>query len=162
MSAIPTPSIDVQFACDAVQAPREEHLVTWAEEAVRQAGGALGDVTLRVVDGAEIRELNNRYRGRDALTNVLSFPFEMPEGLPEGAVMPVLGDIAICADVVEREAAEQGKTSEEHWAHMVVHGVLHLLGFDHQEDDQAEEMEGLEIEILMGLGYNDPYQQTGI
>lgn len=162
MNAIPTPSIEIQFACEARLAPAEEHLIGWAAEAVRQAGGALGELTLRLVEPEEIRRLNHRYRGRDTTTNVLSFPYDMPEGLPEGAAELLLGDIAICADVVEYEAAQQGKTSEAHWAHMVIHGVLHLLGFDHQDDDEAGEMEGLEIEILMGLGYDDPYQQTGI
>lgn len=162
MSAIPIPSIEIQFACDAESAPTEDRLAAWAGEAARLAGGALGEITLRVVDLDEIQALNREYRGKNKPTNVLSFPFDMPEGLPEGVAPPVLGDIAICAEVVDREAAEQGKTSEAHWAHMVVHGVLHLLGFDHQDDGEAEEMEGLEIEILMGLGYTDPYQQTGL
>ena len=98
-------------------------------------------------------ELNLTYRGKDKPTNVLSFPFEAPPGIE----MPLLGDLIICRQVVEQEASEQGKPLEAHWAHMVVHGSLHLLGYDHIEDDEAEEMEGLETEIMLALGYEDPY-----
>lgn len=105
------------------------------------------------MDEAESRDLNNTYRGKDKPTNVLSFPFEAP---PE-VELPLLGDLIICRQVVEREAAEQEKTVEEHWAHMVVHGSLHLLGYDHIEDSEAEEMEALETEIMQSMGYADPY-----
>ena len=111
------------------------------------------EVTIRVVDTAESHSLNLTYRGKDKPTNVLSFPFEVPPGME----MSLLGDLVICRQVVEKEAQEQGKPLEAHWAHMVVHGSLHLLGYDHIEDDEAEEMEAIETEIMLALGYEDPY-----
>ncbi|MBW3759251.1 rRNA maturation RNase YbeY [Aeromonas jandaei] len=112
------------------------------------------EVTVRIVDEAESNELNLTYRGKDKPTNVLSFPFEAPPGLE----LPLLGDLVICRQVVEREAQEQGKPLMAHWAHMVVHGSLHLLGYDHIEDEEAEEMEALERDIMQELGFADPYQ----
>ncbi len=112
-----------------------------------------GELTVRIVDGAEAAELNRRYRGRSGPTNVLSFPFD---GMP-GVDLPLLGDIVVCAPVVVREAREQGKPERAHWAHIVVHGVLHLLGYDHVEPEQARIMEGLEKQILGKLGIPDPY-----
>src|SRR5690606_41420370 len=97
-------------------------------------------------------------RGKDQATNVLSFPAELPEGLPEGVHMPLLGDIVLCAPVVAREAREQGKPLAAHYAHLTVHGVLHLLGWDHEDEKDAEAMEQLEREILAGLGIDDPYR----
>ena len=117
----------------------------------------VGDITLRIVAEDEIRTLNRDYRDKDAPTNVLSFPFEMPEGLPEDAVEPLVGDIVICDAVVHREADEQHKPLDAHWAHMVTHGVLHLLGYDHIDDDDALVMETLEIRALGELGFPDPY-----
>lgn len=113
------------------------------------------EVSLRFVDDETIRELNRDYRGKDKPTNVLSFPFEAPPGVPT----TLLGDLVICAPVVAAEAAEQGKPLTAHWAHMVVHGVLHLLGYDHIDDADAEIMEGLEVEILAGLGVPNPYEE---
>lgn len=112
------------------------------------------EVVVRVVDEAESAALNEAYRGRRGPTNVLSFPFEAPPGASTG----LLGDLVICAPVVAREAQEQGKPARAHWAHMVVHGVLHLLGYDHQTPVQAVEMEDLERDILARLGYPDPYR----
>ena len=117
----------------------------------------VGDITLRIVDEDEIRTLNRDYRDKDKPTNVLSFPFEMPEGLPEDAMEPLLGDIILCAPVVRREAAEQNKTLQAHWAHMVTHGVLHLLGYDHIDDEDAQIMEAMEIRALNEQGFADPY-----
>lgn len=111
------------------------------------------EVTIRIVDEDESRHLNFTYRGKDKPTNVLSFPFEAPPGIE----LPLLGDLIICRQVVETEAAEQEKDRLAHWAHMVVHGSLHLLGYDHIEDDEAEEMESLETEIMQEMGYPDPY-----
>ncbi|EEP99146.1 metalloprotease [Yersinia ruckeri ATCC 29473] len=111
------------------------------------------EVTIRVVDEAESHELNLTYRGKDKSTNVLSFPFEAPPEIE----LPLLGDLIICRQVVEQEAVEQNKALLAHWAHMVVHGSLHLLGYDHIVDDEAEEMESIETEIMQGLGYPDPY-----
>ncbi len=110
-------------------------------------------LSLRIVDAEEGRALNAHWRGRDAPTNVLSFPAELPAELG----IPLLGDLVLCTPVVRREAAEQGKDEADHWAHLVVHGVLHLLGMDHQEDAEAEAMEAAEREVLAGLGIRDPY-----
>ncbi|PPV06346.1 metalloprotease [Xanthomonas bromi] len=115
------------------------------------------DLAVRVVDEKEGCSLNHHYRGKDYATNVLSFPAELPEGLPEGIKMPLLGDLVICAPVVAREAAEQGKSLAAHYAHLTVHGTLHLLGWDHEDDKEADAMEQLEREILADLGIDDPY-----
>lgn len=112
------------------------------------------DLALRVVDADEGLALNRHFRGKDYPTNVLSFPAELPEGVN----LPILGDIVLCAPVVAREAAEQGKVLHHHYAHLTVHGVLHLLGFEHEDAREAEAMEQLERDILASLGINDPYR----
>ncbi|MFM5114075.1 rRNA maturation RNase YbeY [Aeromonas hydrophila] len=145
--------LDLQLASASTDGlPNEAQLQGWLD------GTILGfqqeaEVTVRIVDEAESNELNLTYRGKDKPTNVLSFPFEAPPGLE----LPLLGDLVICRQVVEREAAEQDKPLMAHWAHMVVHGSLHLLGYDHIEDDEAEEMEALERDIMQELGFADPY-----
>ncbi|MBM0747101.1 rRNA maturation RNase YbeY [Pantoea sp. ICBG 1758] len=145
--------LDLQQACaDAHGLPEETAFQRWLEAAVTPFQPE-SEVTIRLVDEAESHELNLTYRGKDKPTNVLSFPFEAPPGIE----LPLLGDLIICRQVVEQEAAEQGKSTEAHWAHMVVHGTLHLLGYDHIEDSEAEEMEALETEIMLALGYPDPY-----
>jgi len=118
---------------------------------------APASVSVRIVDAEEGRALNARWRERDRPTNVLSFPADLPPELE----LPLLGDLVLCAPVVLREAAEQGKRVEDHWAHLVIHGVLHLLGMDHQDDAEAEEMEQREREILAALGIDDPYADPG-
>ncbi|MGY0503762.1 rRNA maturation RNase YbeY [Luteimonas sp. e5] len=115
------------------------------------------DLAIRIVDAEEGRAFNRHYRGKDAPTNVLSFPAERPPGLPAKARFPLLGDLVICAPVVASEAAAQGKALNAHYAHLTVHGTLHLLGWDHQDDADAQAMEQLEREILAGLGIDDPY-----
>lgn len=149
-------NIDIDIACDAPDLPDASAFQRWAEVAVSAADCGTGDIAIRIVDVAEIQQLNRDYRHKDKPTNVLSFPFEMPEGID--GIEPILGDLAICASVVATEAAEQGKAVTAHWAHMVVHGTLHLLGFDHIEDDEAETMEALEIRILEQLGFDNPYR----
>ena len=124
----------------------------WAEAAA-QGRIRRGDLAIRVVDTKEGRALNRHYRGKDYATNVLSFPVDLPEGVD----LPMLGDLVICAPVVAREAKEQGKPLAAHYAHLTVHGVLHLLGLDHDDEREAEAMELLEREILAGLGIPDPY-----
>lgn len=126
-----------------------EQCVTAAVDGLR----GRAELCLRVVDEAESEAMNTQYRGQHKPTNVLSFP----SGLPESFDPPLLGDLVICASVVAREAEEQGKTLQAHWAHMLVHGVLHLLGFDHVEDGEAELMEAREIAILKKLGFANPY-----
>ena len=116
------------------------------------------DLAVRIVGNKEGRALNHHYRGKDYATNVLSFPAELPEGLPKGVKLPLLGDLVLCAPVVAREAKEQGKPLSAHYAHLTVHGTLHLLGWDHEDAREAECMEQLEREILAGLGIDDPYR----
>jgi probable rRNA maturation factor len=120
------------------------------------------DLAIRLVGTKEGRALNRHYRGKDYATNVLSFPADAAEGvkLPKGVRMPLLGDLVICAPVVAKEAKEQGKALNDHYAHLTVHGALHLLGWDHEDERDAECMEALEREVLAGLGIEDPYQET--
>lgn len=145
--------VDLQIATENIEGlPTEEQIVQWATAAVQPEGDEV-EMTVRIVDEVESHELNLTYRGKDRPTNVLSFPFECPDEVE----LLLLGDLVICRQVVEREAAEQEKPLMAHWAHMVVHGCLHLLGYDHIEDDEAEEMESLETQIMQGLGFDDPY-----
>ena len=145
--------IDLQIACEQESGlPTAEQIEQWATAAVQPQSDEV-EMTVRIVDEAESHELNLNYRGKDRPTNVLSFPFECPDEVE----LPLLGDLVICRQVVEREAHEQDKPLMAHWAHMVVHGSLHLLGYDHIEDDEAEEMESLETQIMTGLGFADPY-----
>jgi probable rRNA maturation factor len=145
--------LDLQIVAEASDLPSEADILRWVAAAVGDAM-AEAQLTVRITDEAEIRELNATYRGKDYATNVLSFPFEAPPGVD----LPLLGDIVVCAAVVAREAAEQEKPLQAHWAHMVIHGTLHLLGYDHIEEADAEEMEGLEIALLADLGYANPYE----
>lgn len=145
--------LDLQLACDSEAGlPEEAHFQRWLDATILPFQPE-AEVTVRLVDDAESHDLNLTWRGKDKSTNVLSFPFEAPPGIE----LPLLGDLVICRQVVEREAKEQNKLLEAHWAHMVVHGSLHLLGYDHIDDDEAEEMEALETEIILALGYDDPY-----
>jgi probable rRNA maturation factor len=146
--------LDLQDVSASGRVPTREDLARWAQAAL--AGRReCAELSIRVVDEPEGAELNQRYRGRPGATNVLSFPFEPPPGVPE---LALLGDLVICAPVVEREAEEQGKPLPAHWAHLVIHGMLHLLGYDHQDPAQAAEMEALETRILGGLGFPPPYE----
>lgn len=147
----------MQVATDGRGIPSAAVIREWVEAAAARAGGA-GDVEIavRIVDREEIRALNHRYRQQDKTTNVLSFPAGPVEGLPAGGRRP-LGDVVVCAGVVAEEAAAQGKRIEDHWGHMLVHGTLHLLGFDHQSDDDAAEMEALEAAILATRNVTNPY-----
>lgn len=145
--------LDLQNASSASALPGEAQLRGWCELALRQRT-ADSELTIRLVDEAEGRELNHTWRHKDYATNVLSFPAEVPDGILD---IPLLGDLVICVPVVEREAREQGKSLDAHWAHLVIHGCLHLLGYDHLEDEEAEEMEALERQLLAELGHPDPY-----
>lgn len=149
-----TLQVEVQQAGEGLSVPDEDSLTRWARLAFRTAGSANYSVVLRLTDESESRQLNNEYRGRDYATNVLSFPFETPEFIDEKH----LGDLVICAPVVNREAGQQGKSSEAHWAHMVIHGMLHLQGYDHLTDDEAAAMESLETELLSQLDIANPYE----
>ena len=149
--------VDVQLAADDGSVPTADDIATWVNRAVDAAGSA-GDmeVSVRVVNTAEMQQLNSEFRDQDKPTNVLSFPAGDLAGLPDDAARP-LGDIVICAAVVADEAEQQGKAQTDHWAHMIVHGTLHLLGFDHEDDSDAAEMEGLEIRIMTDHGLANPY-----
>ena len=117
------------------------------------------ELTIRVVDPEESQTLNRAYRATDKPTNVLSFEFEQPPGLVDlGEALPYLGDLVVCAQIVEQEAKQHNKPLVEHWAHMIVHGTLHLQGYDHIEPEDAQEMEALEVKIMHGLGFNHPYE----
>lgn len=146
-------TLDLQLASEAQNLPTEAQFQQWLEAAILQFQ-EIAEVTVRIVDEEESQQLNFDYREKDKPTNVLSFPFELPPGVEE---LPLLGDLVICAQVVAAEAEEQGKELDHHWAHMVVHGCLHLLGFDHINDADAEEMEAEEILILQQLGIKNPY-----
>lgn len=148
-------TLDFQQALEAADLPAPEQLLDWVEAALETENYGV-ELVIRLVDEAESAELNEAYRGKTGPTNVLSFPFDMP---PEVEETRLLGDLVICAPVVRREAAEQGKTEPAHWAHLVVHGTLHLQGYDHQTEAGAAEMEGLERKILARLGYPDPYHE---
>ena len=137
------------------QLPAKAQLQRWAQAAVSSCGlYTTAELTIRIVDEAESSTLNESYRHKQGPTNVLSFPFDAQ--IPEMDTL-LLGDVVICAPLVEREAVEQGKGLMAHWAHLVIHGVLHLQGYDHQTVVEAELMEGLEVTILSKLGYPDPY-----
>jgi probable rRNA maturation factor len=146
--------LEIQPASEIQDLPSEEDFMTWVRAALIEPADAV-ELVIRIVDEAESRRLNRDFRGRDQSTNVLSFPSDLP---PEVA-SPLLGDLVICAPVVIREAQQQGKTELAHWAHMVVHGVLHLQGYDHQTDEEAERMEGLERTLLQRLHFPDPYHE---
>ncbi|WP_210396406.1 rRNA maturation RNase YbeY [Motiliproteus sediminis] len=145
--------IDLQIASDQPDLPSAEQLQQWVEAVTASLADPV-EVTIRLVDQSESQQLNRDYRGKDKPTNVLSFPFEVPEGIE----LNLLGDLVICAPVVAMEAAQQSKPLQHHWAHMVIHGTLHLLGYDHIDDREAEEMEALETRILGKLGIPAPYE----
>jgi probable rRNA maturation factor len=144
--------LDLQRA-STLAGPSDADFRQWCELALRQRQND-SELTIRLVDEAEGRELNSTYRHKDYATNVLSFPADVPDDMLD---IPLLGDLVICTQVVEREAAEQGKALDSHWAHLVIHGCLHLLGYDHIDDEEAEEMEALERTLLGELGHPDPY-----
>lgn len=143
--------LDLQVAVESDGLPSGDNFERWVAAALD--GREDAELTIRVVGREESRMLNHTYRGKDSETNVLSFIAEVPEGIG----LALLGDVVICAPRVEEESLAQAKDLHAHWAHLTVHGVLHLLGYDHQQDDDAEEMEALETTILASLGIPDPY-----
>jgi probable rRNA maturation factor len=146
--------IDLQIASTCNQLPDRFSLQRWVNEAL-DGRIETAELSLRIVDEAESQALNKQYRDKDKPTNVLSFPCELPDEVK--AETPLLGDMVICAPVLLQEAAEQSKPIEAHWAHIVIHGCLHLLGYDHIDDHDAQVMENLERECLQHLGHPDPY-----
>lgn len=159
MQPASTTVIDLQLAVPGPHLPREEDFTRWADAALAEAGrtGAV-EITVRVVDADESQELNCDYRDKDKPTNVLSFPSEIPDFVLAELDSAPLGDLVICAPVMAAEAVEQGKAERDHWAHLTVHGVLHLLGFDHIEEAEAEAMEAMEVRALAALGIANPYE----
>lgn len=150
-------AIDVQYAVTGGGIPSAETIRAYAHHALKQAGADEAELTVRIVDEAEITALNSEYRGKPGATNVLSFPYESMPGVSTA----LLGDVVICAPVVAAEAVAQDKPLEAHWAHIVIHGVLHLIGHDHREEGEALAMEELERRLLADLGYADPYRAAG-
>jgi len=147
--------IDIESNSKSQQIPALAKLEGWISAALQSQEFEDAEVSVYIVDEEEGQELNAQYRGKEYPTNVLSFPADIAEEVG----IPLLGDLVVCAPVVEREAQEQGKALQAHWAHMLIHGTLHLVGFDHIEDDEAETMEALETQIVTGLGYPAPYQE---
>jgi probable rRNA maturation factor len=148
--------VEVQLATTSEEIPASDQFQLWVEAALN---GKEGDYNLaiRVVDESEMQGFNQRYRNKDYATNVLSFPADLLVSLPQDLRQSTLGDLLICAPVVVREAEQQRRTASAHWAHLTIHGVLHLLGYDHVKASDAECMENLETEILLSLGISDPY-----
>jgi len=149
-----TITVDVQRIMPA--GPADNQFQEWIEIIMVAEKKPDTELTVRIVDETESAALNEEYRNKTGSTNVLSFPFECPDEVE----LNLLGDLVICAPVVEREAKQQGKQSQAHWAHMLVHGVLHLLGYDHIEDQDAEKMEAREVEIMALLGFSNPYLEV--
>ena len=146
-----TIEVEIQKLTSITTVPPESKFRQWATAALRDLDEA--ELLIRIVDTQESRELNARFRNREQATNVLSFPADLPEEVD----LPLLGDVIICAPLVEREAEQQGKVPLSHWAHLTIHGILHLLGYDHQTEDEAASMEALEISLLQSLDFPDPY-----
>jgi probable rRNA maturation factor len=148
-------TLDLQIACEG-DVPSVSQFQQWVDAALADVKEDC-ELSIRLVETDESQVLNSTYRGKDKPTNVLSFPFEAPV-----EIEPILlGDLVVCSAIVKQEAIEQNKQEHDHWAHMVVHGCLHLLGYDHIDDDEAEEMEALERTILKSLAISDPYQEQG-
>lgn len=145
--------VEIQVASKEKVLPADEDFMHWTAAALENADAS---IVIRIVDEEESRRLNRDYRGKDQPTNVLSFPFEAPPEVPSIH----MGDLVICAPVVAEEAVRQGKPVLHHWAHMVVHGILHLRGYDHIEAEEAETMETLEHKLLQDMGIPDPYGET--
>lgn len=158
-----TVTVDIQLALNkdsTIKLPEKDQIQYWATMAVNaahQSDKEESQITVRIVEEAEISQLNASYRHKEGPTNVLSFPFKAPPGIPIEESAGSLGDLVICASIVEKEAVQQNKEIMQHWAHMIVHGTLHLLGYDHQTEQEAEDMEGLESTVLARMDYPDPY-----
>ena len=146
-----TIEVEIQKASSSSTVPSDLKFRQWAAAALHGFGDA--ELVVRIVDRDESQQLNARFRNGETATNVLSFPAELPEEVD----LPLLGDVVICAPLVEQEAQEQNKLPESHWAHLTIHGILHLLGHDHQTEEEAARMESLEISLLQSLDFRDPY-----
>jgi len=157
------PELVIQRICQTAPQPGNDDFVSWASAALHVANVHYPcDIGVRIVDEDESRLLNRDYRGKDKPTNILSFPSDLPEFVRTKLETALLGDLVICAPVVRQEAAEQGKSEDAHWAHLTIHGVLHLLGYDHIDDEEAAVMEPLEIAALARLGIANPYEAIDV
>lgn len=145
--------IDIQNACDPQKLPSADLFQQWVDAVLTTVTEQQFELTIRLVNIIESQQLNKQYRQKDKPTNVLSFPFEVPAGIE----LNLLGDLVICTQVVEQEAKAQNKALFDHWAHMVIHGCLHLVGYDHINDTDANEMEAIEVKILAKLAISNPY-----
>jgi len=148
--------IDIEINSTSATIPSAEKIEQWISAALKSDELIEAEVSVYIVDEAEGQALNLQYRGKDKPTNILSFPADIPEEVG----VPLLGDLVVCAPVVAREAEEQGKSLDAHWAHMLVHGTLHLLGYDHLEDDTADAMESLETHLITKMNFPAPYAET--
>ena len=161
--------VDVQLALDeisSVKLPGNKLIQQWATAAIdgaienkNQKKNSEMQMTVRVVEETEISFLNKKFRHKSGATNILSFPFVPPQGIPMDEILYSLGDLVVCATVVDKEAKEQHKKNIAHWAHIIIHGTLHLMGFDHQNEKEARDMESLETKIMFELGFPDPYAE---
>ena len=147
-------TLDIQIATEYRDYPSEQQFQLWVDTVLKDAN-VDSEIVIRLIDNEESAELNQQYRHKVGPTNILSFPFEAPEGIE----MDLLGDLAVCAPLIAEEARQQGKPLLHHWAHITIHGVLHLLGYDHIENGEADEMETLEIALLSQLNIPNPYQE---
>lgn len=152
---VPQIHIEIQHETEFSPLPSAEQISLWVNTALKDRLSGDTEICVRLVDKPEIQALNREYRHKDKPTNVLSFPIDLPEGFEEE--VGLLGDLVICAPVVFEEAQTQGKTYEDHFAHMLIHGCLHLLGYDHVTEEQADIMEPLEIKILATINIPNPY-----
>jgi len=157
MAVLMQAELEIQRVSTSKNIPLDEQFRLWVEAALPGQPGKY-ITAIRIVDEQEAQRFNRDYRDRDYATNVLSFTAQLPEGLPPEIRRSQLGDLLICAPVVAREAKEQCRLESDHWAHLTIHGILHLLGYDHEQADEALVMESLETEILAQLGISDPYQ----
>jgi len=148
-------NIEIQVVFESAGQPDQQQIQLWVDTALDDYEQDT-EIVVRIVDEQESAELNEQYRHKSGPTNILSFPVDLPEGIE----LDLLGDLVICAPVLEKEALEQDKLLAHHWAHIIVHGVLHLLGYDHIDDDEAELMENKEIAILNKLHINNPYTEV--
>lgn len=148
-------TLEIQNESESLLIPKEKQFKHWFD-VVLTNDNQDSEIVIRIVDEDEMIQFNEQYRDKKGPTNILSFPFEVPEGVES----ELLGDLLVCAPVVEEEAEQQNKKLEQHWAHLIIHGILHLLGYNHIDNVEAEEMEALEINILSTIGINNPYQET--
>ena len=151
-------NVEIQAVFQSAEQPSEQQIQLWVDTALADIDHDT-EIVVRIVDEVESAELNQQYRHKQGATNILSFPVEIPEGID--LELDLLGDLVVCAPVLAQEAELQNKILAHHWAHIIIHGVLHLLGYDHLDDEQAEEMESKEIALLQKLNINNPYEQVG-